>query len=169
MSFCTNRKKRFPSQNAFINRLAPLDFSDVLPLCSSALYVHPSCLVVWTFLKQLTKAGLFSSHSSHSYALLFFWVYLVCPFLSLFLLSLVYSLLHDFFYLKWAILGLFYVYFCLFTQTLQFLQQINVKNGQPINCAGIQTHNLWSMGLLPKPLDQGSRPDLMLVRVSIVC
>ena len=28
---------------------------------------------------------------------------------------------------KWAIPGLFFVYFCLFKQTLQFLQQIYVK------------------------------------------
>ena len=29
---------------------------------------------------------------------------------------------------KWSILGLFFVYFRLFKQTLQFLQQIYVKN-----------------------------------------
>ena len=32
------------------------------------------------------------------------------------------------FFKKWAILGLFFVYFCLFKQTCQFLQQIYVKN-----------------------------------------
>jgi len=30
-------------------------------------------------------------------------------------------------FFKWAILGLFFDYFRLFNQTLQFLQQINVK------------------------------------------
>ena len=30
-------------------------------------------------------------------------------------------------FLKWAIPGLFFVYFCLLMQTLQFLQQINMK------------------------------------------
>ena len=32
------------------------------------------------------------------------------------------------FFKKWANPGLFFVYFCLFKQALQFLQQINVKN-----------------------------------------
>ena len=34
-------------------------------------------------------------------------------------------------------------------QTLQFLQQINVKNVHPVYGAGIQTHDLWNMSLLP--------------------
>ena len=42
---------------------------------------------------------------------------------------------------KWANPGLFFVYFCLFKQTLQFLQQINVKNVQPVSSAGIWTYN----------------------------
>ena len=33
----------------------------------------------------------------------------------------------EFVFFKWASLGLFFVYFCLFKQTLQFLQQINGK------------------------------------------
>ena len=33
--------------------------------------------------------------------------------------------------IKWAIPGLFFVYFCLFKQTLQFLQQINVLGFKP--------------------------------------
>ena len=43
---------------------------------------------------------------------------------------------------KWSIPALFLIYFCLFTQTLQFLQQIYVKNVHPVYCAGIGTHNL---------------------------
>ena len=45
--------------------------------------------------------------------------------------------------------GLFFIYFYLSKYTLQFLQQINVKNVHPVNGAGIQTHNLWNMSLLP--------------------
>ena len=42
---------------------------------------------------------------------------------------------------KWAIPGLFFVFFRIFKQTLQFLQQIHVKNVHPVNGAGIRTHN----------------------------
>ena len=31
----------------------------------------------------------------------------------------------------------------------QFLQQINKKNVHPVNVAGIRTHDLWNMSLLP--------------------
>ena len=37
-----------------------------------------------------------------------------------------------------------FVYFHLFKETLQFLQQINVKNVHPIYSDGIQTHDLWT-------------------------
>ena len=50
---------------------------------------------------------------------------------------------------EWAIPGLFFVYFRLFKQTLQFSQQINVKNVHPVYGAGIQTHNLRNISLLP--------------------
>ena len=41
------------------------------------------------------------------------------------------------------------IYFHLFLKkTLQFLQQINVKNIHPVYGAGIQTHDLRSMSLL---------------------
>ena len=50
---------------------------------------------------------------------------------------------------KWANPGLFFIYFRLFKHTLQFLQQINVKNVHPVYGAGIRTHNLWNMSLLP--------------------
>ena len=40
--------------------------------------------------------------------------------------------------------------FGLFKQTsLQFLQQINVKNVHQVYGAGIRTHNLWNMSLFP--------------------
>ena len=54
--------------------------------------------------------------------------------------------------------GLFFIYFCLFKQALQFLQQIYEKNVHPVYGAGIQTHNLQDMSLLPSPLEQGSCP-----------
>ena len=46
--------------------------------------------------------------------------------------------------------------FALFKQTIQVLQQINVKkcHVHPVSSAGIQTHDLWNMSLLPQPLDQ---------------
>ena len=48
-------------------------------------------------------------------------------------------------YKIWTIPGHF---FC-FKQTLQFLQQINVKNVHPVYGAVIQTHDLWNVSLLP--------------------
>ena len=45
--------------------------------------------------------------------------------------------------------GLFFMYFHLFKQTLQFLQQINVKNVHPVSGTGIRTHNLLIASLLP--------------------
>ena len=56
--------------------------------------------------------------------------------------------------------GLFFAYFRLFKQKLQFLQQINVKNVHPVYGAGIGTHDLRNMRFLPKPLDQGSHLQL---------
>ena len=45
--------------------------------------------------------------------------------------------------------GLFFVYFHLFKQTSQFLQQMYVKNVHPVHGAGIWTHNLQILSLLP--------------------
>jgi len=39
--------------------------------------------------------------------------------------------------------------FGLFKQTLQFLQQIKVKNVHPVYGAGNQTHDLWNVSLFP--------------------
>ena len=44
-------------------------------------------------------------------------------------------------------------------QSLQFLQQIYVNNVHPVYSAGIQTHDLQNVSLLPLPLDQYSRPN----------
>ena len=57
---------------------------------------------------------------------------------------------------------LFSFIFGFFKQTIQFLQQINVKNVHPVYGAGIQTHYLWNMSCHPWSLDQGSRTCLML-------
>ena len=51
-----------------------------------------------------------------------------------------------------------FIYFCLSKQTLQFLQQIYVKNVHLVYGVGILTHNLQNMSLLPWQLDQGSCP-----------
>ena len=51
-------------------------------------------------------------------------------------------------FLKMGHPGLFFV-FRLFKQTIQFLQQINVKNIHPVYRAGIQTQDLRNMSLLP--------------------
>ena len=67
---------------------------------------------------------------------------------------------------KWSIISLFFIYFCLFKQTLQSLQQINVENVHPVYGAGIQTHNLWHMCLIPLPLDQGK---IILTWVKYTC
>ena len=54
----------------------------------------------------------------------------------------------------WPLLSFIFV---LFKQTsVQFLQQIYVKNVHPLFGAGIRTHDLWNMSHLPYPLDQGS-------------
>ena len=47
---------------------------------------------------------------------------------------------------KWADPGLFFIYFRPFKHKFQFLQQINAH---PVNGAGIKTHDLWNMSLLP--------------------
>ena len=46
-------------------------------------------------------------------------------------------------------MGLFFIYFRLFEKTLQVLQQINLKNIHPVFGAGIQTHDLKDMSLVP--------------------
>ena len=61
-------------------------------------------------------------------------------------------------FFKWTNPGLFFVYFCPLKQTIQFLQQINVKNVHPVSSARIRTHNLLITSLLSQPPDQGSRP-----------
>ena len=53
------------------------------------------------------------------------------------------------YFLKWAIRGIFFVYFRLFKQMLQFLQQYDVKNVHPVSGAGILSHNLLNASLLP--------------------
>ena len=60
------------------------------------------------------------------------------------------SRLGKFFYKKMTDSGLFYCLFSVFqTNIIVILQQIDVKNVHPVYCAGIQTHDLWNMNLLP--------------------
>ena len=71
-------------------------------------------------------------------------------------------------FFKWANHGLFFVYFSLFKQTLQFLRQIYVKKFHPVFCAGIRTHNLLNVSLLTLPLGQGTRPCSLFVSHSLI-
>ena len=53
-------------------------------------------------------------------------------------------------FLKWANPRIFFIYFHLLKYTLQIVQQIGMwKNVHPVYGAGIQTHDLWNMILLP--------------------
>ena len=53
------------------------------------------------------------------------------------------------FFKKWVNPGLFFIYF-VFSNTLKNLQQIHMwKNVYPIYGAGIKTHDLWNLSLLP--------------------
>ena len=52
-------------------------------------------------------------------------------------------------FIKWAFPGLFFVYFRSFSDIHTIIQQINVKNVHPVYGAGIQTHHLQDMSLLP--------------------
>ena len=54
----------------------------------------------------------------------------------------------------------------LFKQTLQIFTTNKWEkcHVHPVYGAGIRTHDLWNMSLLPKPLDQGSRPYFGLVK-----
>ena len=53
-------------------------------------------------------------------------------------------------FLKWTNPGLFFIYFRLLKHILQILQQVGIwKNVHPVFGAGIWTHNLWNMSLLP--------------------
>ena len=49
---------------------------------------------------------------------------------------------------KWGNPGLFFLYFCLFKTHIRIFTTI-VKNIHPVYGAGIRTHNLWNMSLLP--------------------
>ena len=68
------------------------------------------------------------------------------------------------FFKKWANPASFSFIFGLFKQkSLQFLQQINVKNIHPVYGTGIRTHDLRNASPFPLPLDQGSRPQISIV------
>jgi len=57
--------------------------------------------------------------------------------------------------------------FCLFSvfsnKQYKFYNKLMRKNVHPVYSAGIQTHDFWNMSLLPLPLDQGSRPENLLL------
>ena len=64
--------------------------------------------------------------------------------------------LHICFSKKWANSGFFFIYFRLFKHITKF----TTKNVHQVYDTVIQTHDLWNMSLIPKPLDQGPRPAL---------
>ena len=67
--------------------------------------------------------------------------------------------LPPYFFINGPTLAFLSFIFGLYKQTsLQFLQQIYVKNVHPECSAGIRTHDLQNMSFLPQPLDQGSGP-----------
>ena len=55
----------------------------------------------------------------------------------------------NFFFFIWAISGLFLIYFRFFKHITNFTKNAYLKNVHSVYCAGIRTHNLWNMGLLP--------------------
>ena len=65
-------------------------------------------------------------------------------------------LVFSFSFLKGANPGLFFIYFCLFKQTIQFLQQINVKMASQYSALGFELTTFWSESL---PLT--TRPGLL--------
>ena len=75
------------------------------------------------------------------------------------------ALKRDFF--KWANPGLFLFIFSLFKQTLQFLQQINVKkcHVHPVSGAGIRTHDLLERESPPITTRPGLPPKRDLYRL----
>ena len=60
------------------------------------------------------------------------------------------------FFKKWANPSLFFIYFRVSNHITNFTTNSYVKNVHPVYGAGIRTHSLWNMSLLPLPLDQGS-------------
>ena len=76
---------------------------------------------------------------------------------------MIYTTEINVFFKRWAILGLFFIYFRLFKQTLQFLQQIIAKNFHPVYGCGIRMHDLWYMSLLLITTRPGLPPQLKLM------
>ena len=62
-------------------------------------------------------------------------------------------------------LPLFRLFLVFSNKHYKFLQQIYVKNVHPVYGAGILTHDLWNVNLLPLPLDQGFRQTNILVTI----
>ena len=70
-----------------------------------------------------------------------------------------FCVLHDSFFKKMGQPRPLFIYFRHFQTQITIVQQINVKNVHLVYVAGIRTHNIWNMSLLPYPLDQGSLPN----------
>ena len=75
-----------------------------------------------------------------------------------------------FFLKNWPTPASFSFIFILFKQTIQFLEQINVKkcpNVHLVQDTGIRTHDLLNMSHHPLPLDQGSRSRRMISHMTL--
>ena len=57
--------------------------------------------------------------------------------------------LSEYSFFTWADPGLFFNLFCLFKHITNFTTNRYVKNVHPVYSAGIRTHDLWNMSLLP--------------------
>ena len=68
-------------------------------------------------------------------------------------------------YFKWAIPGLFFIYFRLFSSKhYNFYNKYMWNNVHPVYGARIRTHDLQYMSLLPQPLDQRSRSSVTMLK-----
>ena len=69
---------------------------------------------------------------------------------------------------KRAIHSLFFIHYQSFQTNKRIWHQIKIKNAHPVSGAGIRTHVLLNMSLLPLPLDQGSSPYWFFVKYFVI-
>ena len=115
-------------------------------MCVSVLFMSPLCFVflLVTYIPAIFERDLFISHL----------VFKLNSVNSLSIISCclsvpIHSLSFRRIIKKWTIPGLFFVYFCLFKQTITFSQQINVKK-----CPS----SIWPWDSNPQPLEHESPP-----------
>ena len=67
-----------------------------------------------------------------------------------------------FLFKKWVIPASFWFIFVFSNKHYIFYNKYMWKNVHPVYSTGIRTHDLQDMSLHPKPLDQGSRPNMFV-------